>query len=142
MISFYVKYPGHWNIKKIMIDKNMKVADLHGKICSNISQCITSFWILYKETPIKRTQEHLKNSTFQNGGKIHIKIDKLKIMPITNIYKKDNILCIICLEKKKDKCVLPCGHIYHENCISKWLNKNPTCPICRNKYIIVTEKIS
>jgi hypothetical protein len=30
-------------------------------------------------------------------------------------------------------CKLPCGHIYHAECISFWLNKDhsKTCPICR-----------
>jgi rubrerythrin len=26
---------------------------------------------------------------------------------------------------------LPCGHCYHENCISRWLQNNRTCPTCR-----------
>ena len=26
---------------------------------------------------------------------------------------------------------LKCGHIFHENCIKKWIDKSGTCPICR-----------
>lgn len=27
----------------------------------------------------------------------------------------------------------PCNHIYHKCCISEWLNKEDTCPVCRDK---------
>ena len=42
--------------------------------------------------------------------------------------------CAICLcefEKECDISELPCGHIFHPECISSWINKHPTCPICR-----------
>lgn len=26
---------------------------------------------------------------------------------------------------------LPCGHFFHKSCISQWLKKDCTCPICR-----------
>ena len=49
------------------------------------------------------------------------------------IKNDDNDICSICLEKlKDDKCViLNCEHIYHKDCIKKWLKKNETCPNCR-----------
>ena len=40
--------------------------------------------------------------------------------------------CIICLEKIEDEeYQLVCSHIFHKECINKWQNKNPSCPICR-----------
>jgi hypothetical protein len=35
-------------------------------------------------------------------------------------------------EKKYLPTKLKCGHIYHEFCIKKWLEKSGTCPICRH----------
>lgn len=42
--------------------------------------------------------------------------------------------CSICLNsililQKRDQ--IPCGHMYHSECINKWFNKKKTCPMCR-----------
>ncbi|KAK4440690.1 hypothetical protein Salat_0403900 [Sesamum alatum] len=49
-------------------------------------------------------------------------------------------VCTICLEELlKDDDVsaevirLPCSHVYHEDCILKWLRKKQSCPCCRAK---------
>ena len=55
------------------------------------------------------------------------KVDKLE---------EGNKKCIICLEyfNDGDKIIsLPCVHIYHGDCIKKWLLEKNFCPIC--KYI-------
>ena len=65
--------------------------------------------------------------------------------------KKSNISCVICLDDidihstsidDQIKC-LPCGHVFHQNCIEEWFSskeKNAVpneevklnCPICRH----------
>jgi hypothetical protein len=42
--------------------------------------------------------------------------------------------CSICLieEKEGEECILvPCGHIFHDKCVSKWFEVNCKCPLCR-----------
>jgi len=60
-----------------------------------------------------------------------------------NEYKEDE--CSICLDDisynqlinqnllNKDYVKIKCDHIFHRECISGWLKKNRTCPICRDE---------
>lgn len=47
--------------------------------------------------------------------------------------EKDNFdFCTICLEDEKEDLIkLNCNHIYHKDCIAKWISSNNSCPICR-----------
>ena len=40
--------------------------------------------------------------------------------------------CVICLnEINKDEKVLDCNHVFHKECIEKWMKEKTECPICR-----------
>ena len=42
--------------------------------------------------------------------------------------------CAICLQKYKGADIIkefPCKHIFHKNCIFKWLKKYTVCPLCK-----------
>ncbi|CAG9465800.1 unnamed protein product [Pedinophyceae sp. YPF-701] len=44
--------------------------------------------------------------------------------------------CIICTDEYEvDQQVIkmPCQHVFHEDCLDKWLNINNTCPVCRHE---------
>ncbi|XP_038722518.1 E3 ubiquitin-protein ligase BIG BROTHER-like isoform X2 [Tripterygium wilfordii] len=54
---------------------------------------------------------------------------------LTNIFsrKRSGERCVICQTKYKRgerQMKLPCKHIYHSKCITKWLSINKICPIC------------
>ena len=48
-----------------------------------------------------------------------------------------NPLCPICLEEVIDsdnnKKVLHCNHVFHKNCIDRWLRTRSQCPVCRRR---------
>nr|GLL46940.1 E3 ubiquitin-protein ligase At1g63170-like [Ipomoea trifida] len=45
--------------------------------------------------------------------------------------------CVICLEELtagRDVAVMPCNHhSFHDHCLSSWLQRSPSCPLCRRK---------
>ena len=57
---------------------------------------------------------------------------------INNKENSDNTqedTCPVCQDKfnENEKCVkIPCGHVYHLDCLLPWLNTNNTCPVCRD----------
>ena len=61
-------------------------------------------------------------------------LNKLKIEkydPKKN-YEKNQNCCVICMEEFKEKDEireLDCKHIFHKNCIDKWLTEHKKCPI-------------
>ena len=71
-----------------------------------------------------------------NKGLTSEQIDKL---PLTTFKKKkftENFQCIICMEEFQEKekvKLLPCGHIFHDNCIKQWLLNQKTCPFCKDE---------
>lgn len=41
-------------------------------------------------------------------------------------------VCTICLELvTSDERKLACNHVFHENCINRWLSRRQHCPVCR-----------
>lgn len=41
--------------------------------------------------------------------------------------------CSICQERLSNPVVLGCGHIFDEECVGEWLDRERTCPICRGR---------
>jgi len=44
---------------------------------------------------------------------------------------KSGETCSICLEPCGHGVELVCKHVFHAECIGKWLDTNPSCPNCR-----------
>lgn len=44
-------------------------------------------------------------------------------------------VCCICLAKYENNDELrelPCSHLFHKDCVDKWLKINSLCPLCKN----------
>ncbi|KAJ4774857.1 RING/U-box superfamily protein [Rhynchospora pubera] len=64
--------------------------------------------------------------------------DTIASLPSVN-YKSQNVeaenaeQCVVCrveFEEDESLSILPCKHMYHPECISKWLQINKACPMC------------
>ena len=56
----------------------------------------------------------------------------------------DQDMCVICTDgtDAAPLLVTECGHVYHERCLSLWLHKRRSCPVCSRKIPGATEKRS
>lgn len=51
-----------------------------------------------------------------------------------DIEKNESNECSICLDELilgQPALRIPCGHLYHEDCVNDWLKKSNECPVCR-----------
>ena len=70
----------------------------------------------------------------------------LKRIPIVRVaaddLTKDNECCTICLEDHVPgelAARLPCGHLFHQDCVVEWLRRHCVCPVCR--YELPTDSV-
>ena len=56
--------------------------------------------------------------------------------PRTRTKPPTDLECAICLEPmSKDNALTPCHHLYHRDCLAKWMNFKKECPMCRKELI-------
>ncbi|KAG9454076.1 hypothetical protein H6P81_006980 [Aristolochia fimbriata] len=63
-------------------------------------------------------------------------IERLKSKTLISVEESEE-KCAICLNKlfvaDADATLMPCKHIFHQECIVEWLERSHMCPICRFK---------
>lgn len=45
------------------------------------------------------------------------------------------VSCTICLEESGNpvEIQLQCNHVFHQDCIEEWLNREKHCPVCKRE---------
>lgn len=73
-------------------------------------------------TPLPREQKEEQNDVVSISIEQEVELDE----------------CIICKAElpEANKQYLTCMHNFHAACISTWLSRNPTCPICRHPIVV------
>jgi len=59
---------------------------------------------------------------------------KMDIFEIKELIKSDNDKCIICqkgYDVENEVMRLNCSHLFHKECIIRWLIENDSCPLCK-----------
>lgn len=52
----------------------------------------------------------------------------------------DCVVCAELLESSVSACI-PCGHVFHLDCLGTWLTEHKNCPMCRKKYELTDMQI-
>jgi len=72
------------------------------------------------------------NDSVNSGGSINTQVESI------------NETCPICFDeiKKTNNCTTPCGHTFCFKCLTKAMNNNTECPMCRGSLVEDDEKSS
>uniref|UniRef100_M0ZSV5 RING-type E3 ubiquitin transferase n=2 Tax=Solanum tuberosum TaxID=4113 RepID=M0ZSV5_SOLTU len=64
-----------------------------------------------------------------------INISSIELLePIETDERNNNDDCLVCLDEIGEETQvlrLPCSHMFHGDCITKWLENSHYCPLCR-----------
>ena len=75
-------------------------------------------------------------------GNVNNGLNDQQINKLNKVYfdkKKYNDLCIICQNNFKDRekvLIIPCKHVFHEDCIVPWLKNKKQCPFCKSDVVV------
>lgn len=80
------------------------------------------------------------SSDTEESEDIFTKIMMMPTLQISGDEDEDNStnVCTVCMEGFKSSSggegegkIIPCGHVYHVDCIAQWLSLYTSCPLCR-----------
>lgn len=80
---------------------------------------------------------HLKSkiAAYKNYRKLTAEMDTIYPNVTTEELSQIDDNCAICRDPLTSAKKLPCGHLFHTNCLRSWLEYNSSCPSCRFELI-------
>lgn len=74
---------------------------------------------------------------YKKRDKFILELDEFQYKHISKFSALNEEKCAICLVKYKGTDIIkefPCKHIFHKDCIMKWLKKSNCCPLCKHDF--------
>tara|TARA_Y100000816_G_C26107484_1_gene589056 strand:- start:5182 stop:6045 length:864 start_codon:yes stop_codon:yes gene_type:complete len=103
--------------------KNINILNSKNKPVSNsLNTNVSNSKNKFERTKIKIKDINNESSNLKNKS------------PNLKLYKLVKPTCSICLDEieiKDGLKIRSCGHIFHKDCISEWVDKRNNCPLCR-----------
>ena len=97
--------------------------------------CATSLLILLVPVLIRVYREANHGNWEAAAPSLLKKLRKGKFKPedLAEDSSKECVICFVDYEEDDKIVTLPCAtqHMFHEECITKWLKSNNTCPLCK-----------
>ena len=81
----------------------------------------------YNENNIEELYNKKKN-------RFILELDEFQYKHVKKYITIKEDICAICLQKYKGVDIIkefPCKHIFHKNCILKWIENSNICPLCK-----------
>jgi len=100
-------------------------------LCCQIVNLFFSYFIVHITLQLIRSI-HDTTTTFSRHLRRRLLLRRVRyhVYPYARVCIRELEVCTICLGQRTDA-VLQCGHVYHWECVSAWLDAKNTCPICR-----------
>ena len=74
----------------------------------------------------------IENDDFNHQPTSYDTTNCLKEVAISKFDHELSPNCVICTEDIRDTAVkLNCTHLFHKDCIDRWINIHEVCPVCR-----------
>mmetsp|Transcript_53242 Transcript_53242/g.99908 ORF Transcript_53242/g.99908 Transcript_53242/m.99908 type:complete len:535 (+) Transcript_53242:60-1664(+) len=102
-----------------------------GRIVGNVTAGASFQWA--GATPQTHADEGRSPTTHATSKKGLRALPKIKVTAYDR-EQNDSTECVICLGELvvgEPATRIPCGHLYHEECILAWLKDHNVCPVCR-----------
>ncbi|PON64098.1 43kDa postsynaptic protein [Trema orientale] len=83
---------------------------------------------------VMRESEAEAAAMFRVAPAAKASVEALEKVGYDDVVSLEVLTCVVCLEELKGRSQLtrmPCSHLFHGECIEKWLQNHHSCPICR-----------
>ncbi|CAD8084699.1 unnamed protein product [Paramecium sonneborni] len=116
-------------LKYELLDNDQKFQDFILVAILSVISFIILLIIIYI---VRRRCQYLSQTKFKENQEDQSDNIVIQLMPIVNPVKDQD--CVICLDPLDNRQCrqTPCKHIMHDNCLKQWIQKQLTCPVCRD----------
>ena len=116
LLSYIIDFCKNFSKKSLPYDGKLKKIVIFLKKQKSNKKILTDNWAI--------CLEKINNEGEKETGNNNV-INNIEEDPTEALLVKENI--------EADVSVLKCGHIFHSNCIERWLKNKKECPLCRQK---------
>ncbi|TVU04369.1 hypothetical protein EJB05_50049, partial [Eragrostis curvula] len=71
--------------------------------------------------------------------RVDVDPQRVPLLVAAPVLSSETLGCAICLEPLRHgaECgeVRACGHVFHRDCVKRWVKKSNTCPLCRAQIV-------
>ncbi|CAD8174985.1 unnamed protein product [Paramecium pentaurelia] len=115
-------------LKYQLLDNDQKFQDFILVAILSVISFIILLIIIYI---VRRRCQYLSSTKTKENQEEQSDNIVIQLMPIVNPVK--DLDCVICLDPLDNRLCrqTPCKHIMHDNCLKQWIQKQLTCPMCR-----------